>query len=181
MLLNAQGCSHAADLIDLHGAEDNTAAFASDGRTSLEAQSAAASRESDAKSGMTTEGEDDDDSGDENLPKEQHETAGVQADGAVSDSRLEKSCCRCRQAMRLLTRLVRGLPGETPAVVVRHSGLQNIVQILKDGAAVASSGGKDVPAATEAAVREALEVRVGNGGRGDDEKYRSPRGFSVGR
>lgn len=69
--------------------------------------------------------------------------------------------CRCRQAVRLLCRLVRGLPGEAPGVVVRHSGLLSIVQILEEAAAAAAStdrGGR-VPAATEAAAGEALEVR----------------------
>ncbi|CAN0576102.1 unnamed protein product, partial [Ectocarpus sp. 12 AP-2014] len=73
-------------------------------------------------------------------------------------------CCRCRQATRLLARLVRGLPGETPAVVVRHSGLRSVVQILEDGAAEAKAAAEDtgrrISAATEAAVREALELFV---------------------
>lgn len=63
--------------------------------------------------------------------------------------------CRCRQAMRLLTRLVRGLPMEAPAVVVRHPGLGSIVQLLET-----AGGGSDggVSSAAEAAAGGALEV-----------------------
>lgn len=177
MLLNAQGCKH-VDLIDVHGGDGmggggggDAAVAGPDGRVSL--AGSVAGRESDARSCTTTEGEDDEEEGGEGEEEEEEEEeqqAGVEG---VSDSGGRRrrrgaeaaSCCRCRQAMRLLARLVRGLPGETPAVVVRHSGLQNIVQILKDGAAEAEeaaagdSGRRRVPAATEAAVREALEVR----------------------
>ncbi|CAN0026180.1 unnamed protein product [Scytosiphon promiscuus] len=184
MLLNAQGCKH-GNLIDVHaGGGGGGAVAGADGRTSL--TPSAVGRESDARSSTTTEGEDEDGEEDEeqeeqSLPKEMQqrrnqrdeeeeeeeegeEGAAMEARGVGGGRRsAEASCCRCRQAMRLLARLVRGLPGETPAVVVRHSGLQNIVQILKDGAAVAAvgdGGGQGVPAATEAAVREALELFV---------------------
>ena len=70
--------------------------------------------------------------------------------------------CSCRQAMRLLARLVRVLPGEASAVVVKHSGLRSIVQILEEAATVTETstvdGGSELRARTDAAAAEALEV-----------------------
>lgn len=68
--------------------------------------------------------------------------------------------------MRLLTRLVGGLPREAPAVVVRHSGLGSIVQLLEAAGEVSSTsapeggggGGGVTAAAAEAAAGGALEV-----------------------
>ena len=164
MLLNAQGCTH-VELIDVYGggaaAPGVSGGFGagSDGRASPALS--ATSGESGTRSRTATEDLDADQ--EEEEEQQQHEAAAPTTGGG---SPSEVACCRCRQAMRLLARLVRGLPGETPAVVVRHSGLRSIVQILEDGAAeaaaLASPGGGDgcgLPAATEAAVREALEVR----------------------
>ena len=170
MLLNAQGCTH-VELIDVYGSgrgsggggggDSNSGnsgpGGGSDGRASPALS--ATSCESGTRSRTTTE----------DLDAEQEEEEldeAVPAVPAATGDPSEVACCRCRQAMLLLARLVRGLPGETPAVVVRHSGLRSIVQILEDGAAEAAklaapagSGGSGLPAATEAAVREALEVR----------------------
>ena len=69
--------------------------------------------------------------------------------------------CRCRQAMRLLARLVRGLPAEAPAVVVRQNGLRSIVRIVEDAvaeAAAAADGPAALPVETMAATGDALEV-----------------------
>lgn len=73
--------------------------------------------------------------------------------------------------MRLLTRLVGGLPREAPAVVVRHSGLRSIVQLLEAAGEVSrasapqgsGSGGDGdgcgvISAAVEAAAGGAFEV-----------------------
>lgn len=72
--------------------------------------------------------------------------------------------------MTLLTRLVIGLPGEAPAVVVRHPGLRTIVQLLdparggEASARVADGAAEDVSAAAEAAAGGALEVSDGENG-----------------
>lgn len=166
MLLNAQGCTH-AELVDLHGGGSG-----SDGRASP-ASSATASCESGARSRTATEDLEAEQEEDEQQQQQQRHEAvpaePVASSPAAAGRSSEAVCCRCRQAMRLLARLVRGLPGETPAVLVRHSGLRSIVQILEDGAAEAAAlaavpadgDGCRLPAATEAAVREALEVRGG--------------------
>lgn len=158
MLLNAQGCTH-VELIDVHGGLGGGGGLggSDEGRASPAPSSTSSSSES--RSGTATE----------DLEAEQEEedqpeaTPPPVAGGRSSEA---AACCRCRQAMRLLARLVRGLPGETSAVVVRHSGLRSIVQIVEEGAAEAATlavpadgDGCGLPAATEAAVREALEVR----------------------
>lgn len=176
MLLNAQGCTH-VELIDVHGGGIGGGAGGSVAGSEGPASPAlsGASFESEAMSRTVTE----------DLEAEQEEpqqqavvvaattTMVIEGAAAVSSAgagggggNTEAVCCRCRQATRLLARLVRGLPGETPAVVVRHSGLRSIVRILEDGAAEAAAmavpgdnGGRVLPAATEAAVRGALEVR----------------------
>lgn len=81
--------------------------------------------------------------------------AGVGVRGGVV------AVCRCRQAMRLLARLVRGLPGEAPAVVVGQNGLRSIVRIVEDAvteAAAAADGPAALPVETMAATGDALEV-----------------------
>lgn len=65
--------------------------------------------------------------------------------------------------MRLLARLVRGLPGEAPAVVVRQNGLRSIVRVVEDAvaeAAAAADGPAALPVETMAATGDALEVCV---------------------
>lgn len=166
MLLNAQGCTH-VELIDVYGGGGDTGVNGglggSGGRTSPALS--ATSGESGARSRTATE--DLDAEQEEEEEQQQHEAVvPAAAPSAGGGGPSEVACCRCRQAMRLLARLVRGLPGETPAVVVRHSGLRSIVQILEDGAAEAAAlaappaggDGCGLPAASEAAVREALEV-----------------------
>lgn len=159
MLLNAQGCTH-VDLIDVHGDRGGGGGGfmgGSDGRASP--APSATSCDSEARSAAATE---DLDTEREEEEEEERQRVAVGVGGSVTTA--GAVCCRCRQATRLLARLVRGLPGETPAVVVRHSGLRSVVQILEDGAAEAKAAaegtGRRIPAATEAAVREALEVRL---------------------
>lgn len=180
MLLNAQGCTH-VELIDVHGGGGGTSGSASgsagglgggsDGRASPALSGT--SCDSEVRSRTATEDLDAEQQQQEEEEEErQHEVVVLAAPASPTGgggAPSEVACCRCRQAMRLLARLVRGLPGETPAVVVRHSGLRSIVQILEDGAAEAAAlaaapadGGDGygrLPTATEAAVREALEVR----------------------
>lgn len=168
-LLNAQGCTH-VELIDVHGgaaAGVGGGAYGSSFAGSRDPASPAlstGSRKSEPRSRATTE----DLEAEQEERQQQQQAVAMAMATAVSagpGAGSEAVCCRCRQAMRLLARLVRGLPGETPAVVVRHSGLRSIVQILEDGVAEAAGmavpggNGARLPASTEAAVREALEVR----------------------
>ncbi|CAM9366645.1 unnamed protein product [Ectocarpus sp. 8 AP-2014] len=179
MLLNAQGCTH-VDLIDVHGDRGGGGGGGggggdfvggSDGRASpapsatscdSETRSAATAAEDLATEREEEEEEEEEEKEEEEEEEEERQRVAVGVGGSVTTA--GAVCCRCRQATRLLARLVRGLPGETPAVVVRHSGLRSVVQILEDGAAEAKAAaegtGRRIPAATEAAVREALELFV---------------------
>lgn len=163
MLLSAQGCTH-DELIDVHSG--GSGGGGSDGRASPALSATSCESEGRPRTGTATEeleAGSDEERQQNPSPPPPTTAAGGDASGVA--------CCRCRQAMRLLARLVRGLPGETPAVVVRHSGLRSIVKILEDGAAEAAAlasahrdgASRRLPAATEAAVREALEVRDAKG------------------
>ena len=138
MLLNAQGCTH----LETVGASDGGSGGDAPPKPAfLLGQPGEAAVEVGAEGGRGGGGD--------------SMTATATAGGAVI------AVCRCRQAMRLLARLVRGLPGEAPAVVVRQNGLRSIVRIVEDAVAEAA-GTPDGPAAlplgTIAATGDALEV-----------------------
>lgn len=131
MLLNAQGCTHLE------------AAGASDGGSSMTAD--AKDKKSDAPLKVVSV---------LGQPGEAAAGVGGRGGGVVA-------VCRCRQAMRLLARLVRGLPGDAPAVVVRQNGLRSIVRVVEDAVAeaAAADGPTALPVETMAATGDALEVR----------------------
>lgn len=148
MLLNAQGCSHAevrkGNLPGTNGSveKDNK----DDDR--------GASMSRPASPVPVVEGED----GVEGIAtNEEAEEIAKRARVPVARAGRAVEFCRCRQAMRLLTRLVRGLPGEAPAVVVRHPGLRSIVELVEAPSAPAE-GTDSLPAEVDGVAGGALEV-----------------------
>lgn len=185
MLLNAQGCMHAESIEG--GAGGGGTVLGRKGGSTAAGSSAAGGIPADAAEGVGDDGggaSSDDrafralnaESGEDSDSSDSTEAVVVVVKGGHPDAEETNAApavdcrggqprtiavCRCRQAMRLLARLVRGLPGECPAVVVRHSGLRSIVKILETAATAAKDGADGdgwLPAAVEAAAGEALEV-----------------------
>lgn len=177
MLLNAQGCTHAETIDGSCGSGDG-AGLGRKGGSSAAGSVPAGVTKGDDNGGASPggralralsagSGEDGDSTPEEAVVEgqpgaEETKPWSVPAADCRGDQPRTTEVCRCRQAMRLLTRLVRGLPGESPAVVVRHSGLRSIVKILEEAAAASAKEGAHgwLPAAVEAAAGEALEVSV---------------------
>lgn len=169
MLLNAQGCTHVKSIaVGDDTAESGAAGLTSKVSTSVEGEgdfdrNNATSIGSETRRGSTSltpsVTSPDADDGEAWSP-----SGGrwLEVEGTEEERELSAGTgfeiCRCRQAMRLLARLVRGLPGEAPAVVLRRGGLRSTVQIVEDATAVVVAVGR-LPVATEAATGEALEVR----------------------
>ncbi|CAN0222909.1 unnamed protein product, partial [Laminaria digitata] len=166
MLLNAQGCTH----LEAAGASDGGGSGGSGG-----GGGGGRGLGSDGGSPSTTHGVQDK-KGDAPAmpvlgPSGQAAVAGAGGGGgggggdemAAAEGGGVVAVCRCRQAMRLLARLVRGLPGEAPAVVVRQNGLRSIVRVVEDAvaeAAAATGGPASLPVETMAATGDALELFV---------------------
>lgn len=192
MLLNAQGCSHAVPKHargrrsgsgsgggslpflsprrangsneDSDGRQPPSPTDGPGGRVAVEREAGASGKPADAEETLASVS-----AGNGNEQEENASIASVEL-------------CRCRRVVRVLARLVRGLPREAPAVVVKRGGIRSIVQILEDAARVAaaeaeagaeSAGeeealedekGGDKSARTHAAAAEVLEVRISRGG-----------------
>lgn len=186
MLLNAQGCSHAVPKHarsrpsssgslpfssprrasgsneDSDERQPPSPTYDAEGRFVVEEEAGASGKPADAGESLTSVS-----AGDGNEREETASNASVEL-------------CRCRRVVRVLARLVRGLPREAPAVVVKRGGIRSIVHILEDAARVAAAeAGEESTRAeealedeknghksarTHAAASEVLEVRISRGG-----------------
>lgn len=182
MLLNAQGCSHAVPKHARNrrsGSGSGSLPFSSPRRASGSNGNSYDRQPSspihDAEGRLAAEGE----AGASGKPADVGEplasvSAGDGHEGEETASMASVELCRCRRVVRVLARLVRGLPREAPAVVMKRGGIRSIVQILEDAARVAaaeaeSAGAEealedvksgDKSARTHAAASEVLEVRI---------------------
>ncbi|CAM9855158.1 unnamed protein product, partial [Sphacelaria rigidula] len=157
MLLNVQGCTHVDETPAAVAADDDEVdgvgrGVVGEGFECGDGRTAAAAATVTAVENAPNGGSDD-----VLVAGDEGEFGAGVGGGAPRRVKATVEVCRCRQAMRLLTRLVRGLPMEAPAVVVRHPGLGSIVQLLET-----AGGGSDggVSSAAEAAAGGALELFV---------------------
>lgn len=161
MLLNAQGCSH-TEPQDVHTSDRASLSRERISSVDDEEERSDGDVEGGAVLRLAATGGDGSEVEERGLDEGHAGQPGVLSSTTVT-TRRPTVRCRCRQAMRLLARLVRGLPAEAPAVVLRQAGLASIVQILEHAsrAAVDMAAGEDggrLAATTEAAAGEALEV-----------------------
>lgn len=163
MLLNAQGCTHEVQVEDAAEAGVHLVVSMAQHGTRVETDDPdgmevgeTVGTPGDSPSLEDEEGEEIIDVGTDRIQGGVAVMPGNEKVGPIRPSGVVKAC-RCRQATRLLTRLVRGLPGEAPAVVVRHAGLRSIVELLNASGA-RGTGGEILTPSAEAAAGGALEV-----------------------